>query len=232
VYYYFVSGFFNNFAPANLAGDALRVSVLYRQGQDGIAVTGSIILERLLSLIGLALICSWALVSQPMPIIIQALPNMILVTAILFLAGIIALKCLWRHLPTRLKVVFVEIKSLWGSVRGHPGQFGRSIVITMLIHFVTMLITFGSLQAVSIHLSIPIQLAVYSIAGLLLALPVTIQGVGIREGVYINLLGLVGVDAEHVLAAMALNYIILILLSVCGGILFWRSPYQLGKQVG
>jgi glycosyltransferase 2 family protein len=106
------------------------------------------------------------------------------------------------------------------------------MIVTLVLHVMTMLITFGTLQAVSVSLSLAINLAVYAIAGLMIALPITIQGIGVREGVYLGLLGLVGVAPERVLAAMALNYVILICLSICGGVLFWIGPRQATRQVG
>jgi glycosyltransferase 2 family protein len=231
VYYYFVSNFFNNFAPANLAGDALRVNVLYRHRKNGVGASGSVILERLLSLLGLVVICSWAVISQPLPITLHVSLYMVQVVVFLVIIGTIVLTLGLMYFPLKARFIWSGIAQLLGSIRNHPGQFGQAVVVTMFLHFATMLITLGSLQAVAVPLSIPIHLAIYSIAGILLTLPVTIQGIGVREGVYVGLLGLVKVNPEYVLAAMALNYIILILLSVCGGILFYRGPRYLREQV-
>lgn len=224
VYYYFVSGFFNNFAPANLAGDAVRVGSLYRDGRDGIALTSSVVLERLMNLAGLGLLCAWVFVARPLPITL-GLKGWLIWGALgaLICCGV-ACAWLWLRAPAWLSTWVVRVRELSSAVGGHYRELGNASLITPALLFIMMLITFGSLQAMSVHLALSIHLAVYAVAGLALSIPLTIQGVGVREGVYIGMLGIVGVEPARVLAALALNYMILLMLSLLGGVLFFVGP--------
>jgi glycosyltransferase 2 family protein len=221
VYYYFVSSFFNNFAPANIAGDATRISALFRQGQSGAIATGSVILERILNLFSLFCLCIWVLITQPFPIALDI--DIWLVPSIgagILMVGILSI-WLWRRPPARLATWIAQLRACVQAMISQPYQFGQVLIITMALHVATMFITFGSLQAVSVQFPLHIHLAVYAIAGLAIALPISIQGLGLREGIYVGLLRTIGIPTEYVLTAMALNYIILILFSTFGGILFW-----------
>jgi len=105
-----------------------------------------------------------------------------------------------------------------------PWQMAQAMMATFILHFMLMLITFSNSQAVSIFLSLDIQLAVYTLAGIAMALPITIQGIGIREGIYLGLFGALGIAPENALAALALNYIILLIFSLLGGIFVLATP--------
>jgi glycosyltransferase 2 family protein len=221
IYYYFVSSFFNNFAPANIAGDATRISALFRQGQSGIIATGSVILERILNLFSLCCLCLWVIITQPFPISLDI--NIWLIPSIslsIVMIGILSI-WLWRCPPARLAAWIAQLRACVQAMISQPYQFGQMLLLTMALHVTTMFITFGSLQAVSVQFPLQIHLAVYAIAGLAIALPISIQGLGLREGIYVGLLRTIGIPTEYVLTAMALNYIILILFSIFGGVLFW-----------
>jgi hypothetical protein len=110
------------------------------------------------------------------------------------------------------------------SISRHPFEFGLALVGTMILHFVIMLITFGNAQAVSVELPLAVHLALYAIAGMVLTFPVSIQGIGVRETIYVGLMGILGIMREDVLAIMLLNYIVLVFFSILGGLLLWVGP--------
>jgi uncharacterized membrane protein YbhN (UPF0104 family) len=231
VYYYFVSGFFNNFAPANLAGDAVRVGSLFREGRDGVAVTGSVVLERLFNMAGLALLCVWALVAQPFPLIVRLGPVWMWAGALALVASMSISFWLWRYAPPRLAAMLSRMRSLLRLAWSHAPELGLAGILTVGLFYVMLMIMYCSLEAMAVHLALPVQLAVYAVAGLALTFPLTIQGVGVREGIYVGLLGLVGVEPERVLAALALNYVIVLSLSLFGGLLFWLGPRSIKPQI-
>jgi hypothetical protein len=113
-----------------------------------------------------------------------------------------------------------------------PAELGQAVAVTGVLHFVTMLITLCSLRAISIQPPLTIQLAVYAIAGIAIALPISIQGIGVREGVYLSLFQMAGVAPEDTLSALALNYLVMALFSILGGLLLWLGPGQRRSMVG
>jgi uncharacterized membrane protein YbhN (UPF0104 family) len=229
VHAYLVSGFFNNLAPANIAGDAVRVNSLFRKGCDGMVATGSVVLERLLNMVGLAALGIWAALDRPIPLVVGFSSWLLwgCVIALLCLAAICL--WLWRRPPSWLVGRLSDVRGMLGAARSRPQALASASFVTMVLLVTMMFVTFGSLQAMSVHLPLSIHLAIYAIAGIALTIPLTIQGIGIREGIYVGLLGLVGVGSSQVLAALALNYVILLLLSLLGGLLFWLGPRVPGQ---
>ncbi len=230
--YYFMSGFFNNLLPANLGGDIMRAGALFNQGRDKMAVASSVIVERVLSLIELCLLAAWAVVFGGLPVTLSLSPGLVGAGAAAALGGMIVLVWLWKRPPARLRFLVARAEALMVSYRQQKRGLALVLLITMAYHLVTMLITYCTLRAVGIDLSLQANLAIYAVAALALTLPLTIQGVGVREGVYVGLLALFGVGKEATLAALALNYLVLILYSLNGALLFWLSLREARSQVG
>jgi uncharacterized membrane protein YbhN (UPF0104 family) len=230
--YYVISVFFNNLAPANLAGDAARIGNLFREERDGIIATSSVVLERVLNLAGLCVLCAWALIIWPIPDPLQ-FNRVLIATGIVGLVALIAgLTWVYYRPPAKLQPYLSRIEAVGKAAMRHPSELGQAVIVTGVLHFVTMLVTLCTLQAVSIQIPITIQLAVYAIAGLAIALPISIQGIGVREAVYVSLFAMAGVAPEDTLAALALNYLVLAFFSILGGVLFWLGPRRTSSQVG
>jgi uncharacterized membrane protein YbhN (UPF0104 family) len=228
--YYLISGFFNNFAPANLAGDVTRIGALYREGASGVTATSSVVIERILNLVSLCVLSLWAISLSPLSLVVQLNINVlpwIIVGAIGMGALVIGLRHYW---PNQFRSWMIQIKLLMRAVPKHPYDVGLIIVETLALHFVIMLIAYSTFRAVGIQLPLDVNLAAYALAGLAIALPLSIQGIGVREGVYLGLLEPLGISRESILAALALNYLVLIVYSVIGAILFMVGSRRARSQ--
>jgi hypothetical protein len=225
-----MSGFFNNFAPGNLGGDTVRFIALFRQGNSGFTVTSSIIFERIYNFTLLSALCIWALLAQPLPLTIPVNERVGWWLVTVGAAALTLWFCLRHHVPKNIKEYVVQATLMAGRVLRHPSEFGWAILGTFLLNFTLMLITLCNSQAVSIHLSLSVHLAAYAIAGMAVAFPITIQGIGIREGIYMSLFGSIGIAPEKVIAALALNYVVLVFFSVLGGFLFLSYAGRMRSQ--
>ena len=227
---YLMGGFFNNFAPANLGGDAARIAALLSRGRNGVAITSSVILERILNLVGLSALCIWAFLVQPLPLSTQI--NLTIGwwggAVGIGILSILIVFSFWP--PPIIRAWISKIHEMSKIVWKHPLELAQAMIATLILHFVLMLITFSNSQAVFVFLPLDIHLAVYAIAGIAMALPITIQGIGIREGIYLGLFGTLGIAPESVLAALALNYIVLIMFSLLGGIFVFITPRCLSRR--
>ena len=230
VRFYLVGSFFNNLAPANLGGDISRTNALFQRGTNTAHAVSSVVAERMLNLFGLGLLGLWALVAQPIPLVLPVDATILqigIMMAAILLVVILSIGYYWRM---RLQLVGSQFLAILSIAKQHLWGLAGAIVLTMLLHIFNMLITTSTLLAVSLDPPLDAQLAIYAVAGLAIALPVSVQGVGIREGAYVGLLGILGIPKEPILAALALNYAILLLISTIGVILFWLSPPKADSQ--
>ena len=217
---YLFGFFFNNFAPANIAGDLARVGVLYQGGNTGKIGSVSVLIERIANLIGLGIIALWAIISIQFPLKIQLTWSLAILLACILL-GVLVLLYLFALNKNPKDIYFTNLRIVTKQIyKRNRLEFVKILIGTMLLHFVIMLITYFNSKALLIDLPIHIQFAVYGISGLAIAIPISFQGVGIRESIYTYLFGAFGIPASQVLAAMALNYFLLILFSLPGGLLF------------
>jgi glycosyltransferase 2 family protein len=225
VRYYVISVFFNNLAPANLAGDAVRVGTLINRGESGVAAASTVILERILNLAMAGVLCIWAITVLPPTVAVSLGLGNLWLLMVAAAGCLVVVAILWRHPPKILAEVKIELQKMNYAIVEKPERLIVVILVSLLIHFVTMMVTYCNAQAVGLYIPLDVHMAVYSVAGLAIAIPISIQGIGVREGVYVGLFRLFGVVDEAVIAALALNYLTLLFFSAIGGILFWlRSP--------
>jgi uncharacterized membrane protein YbhN (UPF0104 family) len=84
------------------------------------------------------------------------------------------------------------------------------------------------LLAWALQIDIPFSycIIVYPLVGTFAAIPISLNGIGLREGGYLFMLGLIGINAEKGIAFGLLLFLIVAVDSLLGGLLFLvkRSP--------
>jgi uncharacterized protein (TIRG00374 family) len=235
---YFIGLFANNFLPSSIGGDMLRIYLVGKKINHNGEAAASVILERLLSTVGLAVPALLALIPNSRLlgdfwdhivyffICCFALTYLIMKPAILR-----PLKKLpWKQWQ-RLVGIFREIINIIQSFRHKRGTLVKVIFYSVMFQLAIILINFCLIRALGIHqmglwhcfLLVPIISAVSM-------LPVSINGLGIREGAYVLLFGAMGVSASQAITVSLLFFVIVTFISLFGGILFVlekeRGAYQ------
>jgi len=82
--------------------------------------------------------------------------------------------------------------------------------------------------ALSLEISIPILYFSFLLPVVWLAtmLPVSISGLGVREGAFVYLFGLIGMDNQTAIAISAIWLALTYVLSIIGGVLLWSQSYE------
>jgi uncharacterized membrane protein YbhN (UPF0104 family) len=197
-----------------------------------VAAAGSVVIERILNLTGLVVIVTWSSLARILPISLHA-ERAVGWLGLICGLGVAASLLYCRLRPSkRLKDESARMAGLAHAMAKHPAELGQVLVATMVLHLVTMLVTVCNSLALSVRLPIAIHLAVYGVAAIAIALPISIQGIGVRETVYTSLFGIVGVSQEQVIAIMVLNYLVLVFYSLVGGALVWTGSRKPRPQAG
>jgi len=81
-------------------------------------------------------------------------------------------------------------------------------------------------KALQIDVPFSFCIILYPLVGTFAALPISLNGLGLREGGYLFLLGLIGINTEKGVAFGLLLFLIVALDSLIGGLLFLmkKSP--------
>src|SRR5262245_39586473 len=101
------------------------------------------------------------------------------------------------------------------SVERHP-QGDRSFVLHLIQAWIHVLLGW----ALQIEIPFSYSIILYPLVGTFAAIPISLNGIGLREGGYLFLLGLIGINAEKGVAFGLLLFLIVAVDSLIGGVLF------------
>ncbi len=229
---YFVALFFNNFLPTAMGGDAAKI--YYVGKRTGYVNAGaSVLLDRLL---GFALTTFFALVlifalglNSPAFVVARNVLIGVLVTFSLIVVAFCLpmggwLEKLGQRLPPVGQRVIAKVKEVvkeLGRIREAPllvpavavgvvGYYGILSVIYVLFFRLIGLdgISYGQIAAVILSIAI------------LTNIPITVNGIGLREQLHFLLFGGLAVAKEVAVSASLLIFALLLVMSLIGSILF------------
>jgi hypothetical protein len=199
--------------PSTIGGDIFRVYTLSRHKADARAVLASIVMERVIGFVAmLALVTvslglafyllrdSWAY--------FKAFGVVILLGAVVA-AGMIGValggfRKVADHLASRLaNLPFVnklhQIYLVYSEYRHHHCTLAIVYTWTFLEQMMPIVTSFLLVRAFHINVSFLELVTIIPLVILGMRLPITIHGLGVQEGLYVGLFGLVGVSAAEAL---------------------------------
>ncbi|RKZ17122.1 hypothetical protein DRQ50_05340 [bacterium] len=232
---YFIGLFFNNFLPANIGGDAWKIVDLGRQQKRHLGVFCATLLDRIIGLMALSLVGSLVLVAAsgldiPLPRHALLLP-VLLVALVAGLAFLLSRR-LRRLLPAvarglRLEGVALRLEKLVGElgryrshVRWLNGLVAFSVGVQILRLATHLLVARGLGYDLSLIQNVQL-LVLIPLLAVVLMLPVTINGIGLRESVSASLLTWAGLAAPHAVGMELAAYLVQVVFSLQGGVLLW-----------
>ncbi|MGA9349051.1 MAG: lysylphosphatidylglycerol synthase transmembrane domain-containing protein [Anaerolineae bacterium] len=220
---YFVGTFFSNFLPTGIGGDVVRVYELSKQSNRPIESVGTVLLDRATGLLVLFLIALVALLFSYQLIA----PNVAAVIVLFCLgswAGLgLVLKRDWLERWGLLRIMdkIKQLRELYESVtacglRAIGGALAISLVFNVLLIAVNYLIALS----LGVEVSLWYFLLFIPLISFLLVLPISLSGLGVREGGYVYLFAQAGVSAPLALAMSLLFYALNMATGLIGGVLY------------
>jgi uncharacterized protein (TIRG00374 family) len=227
--FYFVGLFFNNFLPANIGGDAVKVYDVTRVGSSVYQVIAVTLLDRVLGIFSL---CLLATVSAVFLITTQgASPYgyymVVFVACMVPALGFYFFKPLGNLLRRIvLRIRPLSIDSRVTSILDHLSPFkGRRFLVFRLVGVslliqalrVTTHILVGVSLGVPVGVIIACQFFVFvPLLSLAMIPPITINGLGVREGLGIILLASAGLEQADAFTLEFLTYVVSVAVSLLG----------------
>jgi glycosyltransferase 2 family protein len=225
---YLVATFFNNVLPSTVGGDASRAYDCYQEA--GAPAMSSVLVDRLLGLLALML---FALIGLPFAAGLAERAPMLVLALWLGAAALLAalgaifwgrswprLRRLLARLPERLAGA---IALVWNAFRSYRGQWGtllRAFGLSLLLQ--ANVVLYYVLIARALHLDAPALsfFLIVPLATFVTMLPISINGIGLREGALATMLGWYGVATAGAVALAWLVYLSSVLFGLIGGIVY------------
>jgi uncharacterized protein (TIRG00374 family) len=232
---YFVGLFFNNFLPTNVGGDAVKIFDVTRSGNDPHQVFAITLLDRV---IGISMLCILALIAALLLLPTGRVYNLPLYILV-FIGCItpIMLLALNRRLSRAVRSLFGRI-NLWNlgerfdTIFNHLGSFRTFRFLMLKLSLLALSVQFLRVathvfvgRALGIELDSVNLLSFYvfiPLLGLIMVLPVSLNGLGVREGTGILLFTTVGFSNEQALLLEFITYVVMVVVSLAGGIFFLK----------
>lgn len=227
VRHYWVMLFFNNFVPTMVGADAIRVLMLNETRSPALRIV-SVLVERLFGLVSLLSFAALALWTRPelLQYTLLAFAALTALAGTIGLLGAILLPELWwwalrwvERFP-RLGHLIREVYQAGRQYRREGRTLLLTAVISILIQALVML-SFGlRVRALGLEIGL-IELAlVVPVTVLLSLIPITPGGWGTQEGLYLLILGTIGIRPENALALALLSRVLDVVFSAFGGLLW------------
>ena len=222
----FASLFINQCVPSYVGGDAYRVYWVYRESHAFSAAVRGVLIDRVSALIALVFMMVVSLPRLFTRFPDQALDTGMMVVATLGVAGTLVffvcdlLPRGWR------RVRVIDELAVMSAAARHIllGSRGALLVgpLAILVHGISALVMYILARDMRLPLAFLDCLLLIPPIMLLSAVPVSISGWGVREGVMVGALGMMGIDVAH---ALALSVLIGIVTLVNGLVGLWPLAF-------
>ncbi|MFW6195860.1 MAG: lysylphosphatidylglycerol synthase transmembrane domain-containing protein [Thermoplasmatota archaeon] len=234
---YYVGTFFNLFLPTNVGGDVVKAHKMSKVSNKSIEAYSSVFMERFLGVIaifGLAIVASTIYFSElPMDIIliiyVVFLPLIILSIIMIWKESVVNMfKSLINRMfknfnPFSIREKVIKLYSSINLYTKKKKTLGYALLISLLFH--TMLILTNYILALSIGIDVSLHyfFIFIPITAILLFLPISIRGFGVREVLYAYFFTQVGVTTAQAVSLSFLVQLLGIISSLIGGFVYLFS---------
>lgn len=232
---YYLGIFFNNILPTTMGGDVIRTLHLSLRGISPKALIGSTIIDRVIGLftiLALGFVC----IGLSSEIIVRKSDRLVLMgvgalvaTAIAvlfnarFLGLIQRLAAAYQH--TRIRKFLLETIQLCHSYKSAHAQLLAAAGLTVLMQSAVIFSYYMLGKAVGITLPLFTYFGIIPLVFLAGAIPISLGGIGVREGALVGLLIAIGVNTHLAVALSFLFLFVLLVASLPGSLvmLFGRT---------
>ena len=226
--YYHIGLFFNNFLPANIGGDIARVADASRYGPTRAAAVSTVLLDRMIGTVALA---GLALVTT-LPAIDRFHLRLVYLMVVAFFA--LSLGLLWAvfHpalLPTAeralgrvglggLKPHLDELALNLQGFRGQRRLFLELFAVALVVQVARIAVHVLVARALDVRVPTAYFFLFVPLLAVIVSLPISLNGIGVREGAGVFLFGLVHVGQAQAFSLQFTTYLVAVAVSLLGGL--------------
>lgn len=228
--YYHVGLFFNNFLPANVGGDFARIMDASRSGSSRATAFSTVLLDRMIGTValgGLAVLTT-----------LPAIDHFHLAAVYAGVLGFFALSVvlLWAvfhpHLLAtvervlsrvglgRLKPALDELSERLAGFRGRPLLFMELFAVATATQVMRIGVHVLVGRALGLHVPMAYFFLFVPLLAVIVSLPISLNGIGVREGAGMLLFGLVGLARGDAFSLQFTTYLVAVAVSLIGGVVF------------
>lgn len=210
---YMIGSFFSTLLPGLIGGDAVKAFYFYQVTGKGSLTLASIFMDRYLGFVMLLMIC---LIAFPFGytylegLRIEWMPPLIVLVFIIASLLIFGLR-----LGKRIKMLS-EFYDYFHFYRGQKVIIGKALFISVFVQLSGILAVYILALGIGEHISFLACLLFLPLIIMFTSLPISISGIGVREGAFVLLFGFIGIKPEVATALSLLWFLSIIAGSLLG----------------
>jgi len=232
---YLVSYAVGQVLPTSVGGDASRIFETSRRHPGQITpITGSVLLERS---IGGAVTIVFAGVGLLLAIGRYPIGPYLWIEAV-FVVATAGAGFVFFSRAVRRRLVFLRpyarrfrletpARAVYDGIHGYRDHLGTVLtvsVVTAVTQLTRILAIYASGRAVGIHLAVLPYIVLGPLLFLVMLVPFTVNGIGVREAFFVSFLGKLGVAADPAFACGFLFFLMTVMLALPGvGVILWEN---------
>lgn len=237
----FVGQFFNSFLPTTIGGDAMRAYDTANLSKESTKSVISVFADRLIGVFALVLLALFALLIgflSGQDVSYYVIPVMLVFILCLFGVLIMFNSHLLNIADRMLTLIQLdkvagklrEAYSSFDTLRSAPRVLVLAFVVSILLQVNVILFYYFIGISLDFGVSLLYFAMIVPVALVVLLVPFSINGIGIREGIFVFLLTGVGVDYKDAIAFSWISFGLMLTQGVIGGIVFALRGVRLGDS--
>lgn len=229
---FMVAVFFNNFLPSTIGGDAMRMYDSWRSGSSRSQAVAAVVMDRFMGLTALLVFAVIALLlgeyasfgdsGVVFVVALMASAAVFMLLSVMFLPKSIAvwLDRLVEKVPPQLATVARAITRSLRAFRHRRRALVLALFLSFMLQANVVLYHWIVANALGLTVSLLAFFLIVPIAIVVMMIPISINGIGVREGLFVLLLSAHGVSQAEGLAFAWIIYALLLLQGLIGGVVF------------
>jgi uncharacterized membrane protein YbhN (UPF0104 family) len=229
---YLKSFFVNSILPGTITGDIVRIYDTRDLSNNSAMGAFVVFLERALGFFILIFVgISFYVLFPSHPHLAISFPPWMILTLLIICVTLLIVGILFHEWINKIISLALHWLNLFADffpqlpyfIKAHPFIAFQVLLGTVIFTFLSVLVVYEALMAAQVEISFPSFFAVASIVMTLLIIPFSIQGIGLREYLYVTLLTPYSIQSESVLLGLALTYLIGMPFILWGWVVFSRQ---------
>jgi len=233
----FICLFYNIILPGQIAGEGSKAYFMIRKNGNSKVVITSILVDKITGLTGLLFVTLMGVCLSRQPVVegFSLILTLIIISTIAFLYILRVDKVFfltvmffdileyWFPKLNRLWKKLIDILHGWREYLNQPSLLFKSVVWGILYQSLAAVSTMIIAEGIAIDIPFVDWCWIIGIVSVVLLLPVTLGGIGIREGTFIGILGLLGIAGDKALSLSLSLFALHIIGAAIGGVLVFCS---------
>ena len=235
-YLYMAGTFFNTFLPTGIGGDVVKIVEL-APDRGGPQAFSTVFADRLTGILGSSLIALIVAVVDPTDVPPEIVTAVIIASGGVLIATLMLTqrrlldRLIWRHRFVSQLPGANKIYKVYSALTSYSiGALARSTLISL--PFTLTLIATQYVLAIGLGVVAPVRYFAMFIplVALVQLLPISFNGLGVREGAYQVLFSTVGVGEAQAVAMSLMYYIVRVVAGLLGGLMYLIGNLRAGGQ--